>query len=145
MQLILSRLLIAVNLIVKVRRVHTFSTKLSTAASPGTVELDRQLVAIDRGDIAVAKFLVKHPVGEPEAELAPAVFRDQLAFDRRRQAVRAGTASLFALLRKTWMAGTSPAMTAMSHIQSTNYQPRLNLPSSSSCRIESPDRRRPSR
>src|SRR6202451_3152652 len=53
---------------------------------PGPIELDRQLVAVDGGDDAVAEFLVEDAVAERERGNRAGGFGDQLAFDGERQA-----------------------------------------------------------
>src|SRR5689334_9993724 len=58
----------------------------------GAVELDGQLVAVDRGDVAVAEFLMKDAVAERERRNRAGRFGDQLAFDGERHAARRATA-----------------------------------------------------
>jgi hypothetical protein len=43
---------------------HPLDKTIHHAFLAGAVELDRQLVAVDRGDVAVAEFLVKDAVAE---------------------------------------------------------------------------------
>jgi hypothetical protein len=54
---------------------------------PGAVELDRQLVAVDRGDVAVAKSQVEDAVAQCEGRYGAGGFGHQLAFDGERQAL----------------------------------------------------------
>ena len=51
------------------------------ALLPRAVELDRQLVAVDGGDVAVAEFLVEDAVAEREGGDRAGGFRHQFAFD----------------------------------------------------------------
>src|SRR5262249_31195469 len=50
------------------------------------VELDRELVAVDRGDVAVAEFLVKDAVADRELGNGAGRLGNELAFDGERQA-----------------------------------------------------------
>src|SRR5690606_35500417 len=47
-------------------RSHRRHEPVEHALLAGLVEVDRKLVALDRGDVAVAEFLVKHPVADLE-------------------------------------------------------------------------------
>src|SRR5271167_3088178 len=62
----------------------------------GAVELNRELVAVDRRDVAVAEFLVEHAVAQGEGGDSTGRFRHQLAFDGERQAAGAAGAALLA-------------------------------------------------
>src|SRR5262245_29707797 len=57
------------------------------------VELNRQLVAVDVDDVAVAKFLVKHAVADREGGDGAGGFGDELAFDGERAAAARGIAA----------------------------------------------------
>ncbi len=60
---------------------------------PGPVELDRQLVAVDGGDVAVAEFLVEDAVAGREGGDGAGGFGDQFAFDGERDAAGGAAAS----------------------------------------------------
>src|SRR4249920_2385735 len=53
----------------------------------GFLEGDRELVAVDLDDVAVAEFLVKHAVIQVEFRGGAGGFRDQLAFDDQGRAL----------------------------------------------------------
>src|SRR5215472_4225595 len=54
--------------------------------------MDGQLVAVDRGDVAVSEFEVEHAVADREGRRSPGRARDELALDgKRRGASRAPT------------------------------------------------------
>jgi hypothetical protein len=53
---------------------------------PSPVELNRQLIAIDRRHIPIAELLVKHAVAQREGGDGAGGFGHQLAFDGERQA-----------------------------------------------------------
>src|SRR5262249_15987042 len=68
------------------------------------VELDRELVALDRDDIAVAELDVKHAVADRIGGHSPGRFGDQLAFDRQRVRPPADrTRQLIAPRRRSWL------------------------------------------
>src|SRR4029077_18277500 len=52
----------------------------------GAVELDGELVAVDRGDVAVAEFLMKDALAEREGGHGAGRFGDQFALDGERRA-----------------------------------------------------------
>jgi hypothetical protein len=56
---------------------------------PSPIELNRQLIPVDRRHIPVAEFLMKHPVTQREGGDGASGFGHQLAFDGERQAARA--------------------------------------------------------
>src|SRR5215471_15952639 len=66
---------------------HPFNKTIDHALLAGAVELDRQLVAVDRGDVAVAEFLMKDAVAEGKRRHRAGRFGDQLAFDGERHAL----------------------------------------------------------
>jgi hypothetical protein len=68
---------------------HPLHKTIHHALLAGAVELDRQLVAVDGGDVAVAEFLMKHAVAEREGGDGAGGFGDQFAFDGERQAAGA--------------------------------------------------------
>ena len=77
---------------------HPLHKTIHHALLAGLVELNRQLVAVDGGDVAVAEFLVEDAVAEGEGGDGAGRFGDQLALDGERQAAGggAGTARAFA-------------------------------------------------
>ena len=70
---------------------HPLHETIDDALLAGAVELDRQLVAVDGRDVAVAEFLVKDAVAEREGGDSTGRLRHQLALDGERQATRAAT------------------------------------------------------
>src|SRR6202049_3727966 len=54
----------------------------------GLVERHGELVAVDRDDVAVAEFQVKHPLADVIGRYRGVRFRDELAFDRQRLAAK---------------------------------------------------------
>jgi len=67
---------------------HPLDKTIHHALLAGAVELDGELVAVDRGDVAVAEFLVKHAVAQCEGGDRAGRFGDQLALDGERHATR---------------------------------------------------------
>jgi hypothetical protein len=60
---------------------HPLHETIHHALLAGAVELDRQLVAVDGGDVAVAEFLVEDAVAQREGRGGAGGFGDQFAFD----------------------------------------------------------------
>ena len=69
---------------------HPLDECIHHALLAGLVELNRQLVAVDGDDVAVAEFLVEHAVAESEGGDGAGRFGDQFALDGERQAAGAG-------------------------------------------------------
>src|ERR1700733_2506948 len=59
----------------------------------GFLKRNRQLVAVDFHHVAVAEFLVEHPIVQREFRHGAGGFRDQLAFDDHWPALAAGKAA----------------------------------------------------
>jgi hypothetical protein len=78
-------------------RSHPLHKTIHYALLAGLVELNRQLVAVDGGDVAVAEFLVEDAVAEGEGGDGAGRLGDELAFDGQRQAAGAGTGTARAL------------------------------------------------
>src|SRR5579871_325205 len=66
-------------------------------------EGDRELVAVDLHYVAVAELLVKHAVAKIEVRRRAGGFRDQLAFDHQRRALRLGGAARRPIRRLTFL------------------------------------------
>src|SRR5262249_9697872 len=66
---------------------HPLHKTIHHALLAGAVELNGQLVAVDRGDVAVAEFLMKDAVAEGKRRHRAGRFGDQLAFDGERHAL----------------------------------------------------------
>src|SRR5262249_56012280 len=75
---------------------HPFHKAVHRALVAGVVELDRQLVAVDRGHVAVAELLVEYAVTDRKVGHRAGRFGDQLVLDRERSgAAGAGEAASF--------------------------------------------------
>src|SRR5262249_11148087 len=68
------------------RASHTLDKTIHHPLLAGFVELDRELVAVDRRDVAVAELLVKDAVADRELGDGASRLGDELAFDGERQA-----------------------------------------------------------
>ena len=87
----------ALNLLLSTAKTsHPLHKTIHHALFAGAVERDRQLVAVDGGDVAVAEFLVEDAVAQREGGDRTGRFRHQLAFDGERQAAGAAGAALLA-------------------------------------------------
>src|SRR5580698_4340359 len=73
---------------------YPFDERIHHTLLARLVELDRQLVAVDRGDVTVAEFLVEHAVAGRERRGGAGRFGDQLAFDGHRQLFWAALSAL---------------------------------------------------
>src|ERR1700736_1608697 len=88
------------SMLTEVGRLHPLHEAIHHALLAGLVELDGQLVAVHRGDIAVAELEVEHAVADREGGSRAARAGDQLALDgdggvaRRWGAFRRGRARL---------------------------------------------------
>ncbi len=69
---------------------HPLHETIHHALLARPVELDRQLVAVDGGDVAVAEFLVEDAVAPREGRGGAGGFGDEFAFDGERQAAGGG-------------------------------------------------------
>src|SRR6516162_8550005 len=64
---------------------HPFHKAVHHPLLASLVELHDQLVAVDRGDVAVAEFLVEHAIAHGKGGDGAGRFGDQLAFDGERK------------------------------------------------------------
>src|SRR5438094_9920357 len=64
---------------------RTLDVAIDHALLAGLVELDHELVAVDRGHVAVAEFLVEHAIADREGGDGAGRFGDQLALDSERR------------------------------------------------------------
>src|ERR1700686_5211011 len=84
---------------------HPLHEAIHHALLAGLVELDAELVAVHRGDVAVAELEVEHAVADREGGSRAARAGDQLAFDDER-----GMARPWGAFRRSraWLAGAGP-------------------------------------
>ncbi len=75
---------------------HPLHKTIHHALLAGAVELNRELVAVDCRDVAVAEFLVEDAVAKGEGGHQAGRLRHLFAFDGERQAAAAAGASLLA-------------------------------------------------
>src|ERR1700736_3151446 len=76
------------SMLTEVGRLHPLHEAIHHALLAGFVELDGELVAVHRGDIAVAELEVEHAVADREAGSRAARAGDQLALDGERRSAR---------------------------------------------------------
>src|ERR1700688_1760629 len=92
---------------------HPLHKRIHHALLAGLIELDRQLVAVDGSDVAVAEFLVEDAVAGREGGDGAGRFRHQFAFDGERQAAGAARGTSIRLFRagarrRAWPFGPAP-------------------------------------
>src|ERR1700736_5664070 len=82
------------SMLTEVGRLHPLHEAIHHALLAGLVELDGELVAVDRGDVAVAELEVEHAVADREGGNRAARAGGELALDGERGAgLRATTRS----------------------------------------------------